>query len=106
MVLAQKDDIYLKKILEICENCIKTNEKAILSYSILFEVMEKINPETNDAIRNMIKDEYLLHLFEDNFKLYNQQANEMMEKNNIPNTDGKARDKYIVNGFPQMLINV
>ena len=97
--LAQKDDIYLKKILEICENCIKKNEKAILSYSILFEVMDKINRETNECLQNLIKDEYLLHLFEDNFKLYNEQAKEMMEKNNIPLTDAKSRDKFIVNGF-------
>ena len=97
--LSQKDDIYLKKILDICENCIKKNDKAILSYSILFEVMEKINPETNECIKNFIKDEYLLHLFQDNFKLYNQQANEILEKNNIPFTDGKSRDKFIINGF-------
>ena len=97
--IAQKDDIYLKKILEICEDCIKKNDKAILSYSILFEIMDKINRETNECIQNLIKDQYLLHLFEDNFRLYNKQANEIMEKNNIPSTDAKSRDKYVINGF-------
>ena len=99
LILAQKDDIYLKKILEICENCIKKNDKAILSYAILFEIMEKINPETNESISNIIKEEYLLNLFKDNFKLYNKQANEILEKNNILVTDAKARDKFIINGF-------
>ena len=97
--IAQKDDIYLKKILDICEECIKKNDKALLSYSILFEIMDKINRETNECIKNLIKDQYLLHLFEDNFRLYIKQAKEMMEKNNIPSTDGKSRDKYVINGF-------
>ena len=62
--IAQKDDIYLKKILDICKECIKKNDKALLSYSILFEIMDKINRETNECIQNLIKDQYLLHLFE------------------------------------------
>ena len=97
--IAQKDDIYLKKILDICKECIKKNDKALLSYSILFEIMDKINRETNECIQNLIKDQYLLHSFEDNFTLYIKQAKEMMEKNNIPSTDGKSRDKYVINGF-------
>ena len=100
ITLAQKDNIYLKKIIEICEECIKKNQKAILSYAILFEIMEKINPETNEVLNNFIKDEYLLHIFEDNFKLYNKQANEIMEKNNIPKDQ---RDKYkVLDGFSHL----
>ena len=62
--------------------------------------MEKINPETNEVLNNFIKDEYLLHIFEDNFKLYNKQANEIMEKNNIPKDQ---RDKYkVLDGFSHL----
>ena len=102
LIIAQKDDEYLKKILEISVYYIKNNEKAILSYAILLEVMKKINPRKNECINAIIKDKYLLNLYQDNFKLYNQQANDFMEKNNIQKTDYKARDKFVINGFTHL----
>ena len=99
LTLAQKNDIYLKKILTICENCLKKNENSLLSYSILFEIMDKMNIEENECIQGMVKDQYLLHLFEDNFRLYNKQASELFEKSEIKFEDGANRDKFKINGF-------
>ena len=99
LTLAQKNDIYLKKILTMCENCLKKNENSLLSYSILFEIMDKMNIEENECIQGMVKDQYLLHLFEDNFRLYNKQASELFEKSEIKFEDGANRDKFKINGF-------
>ena len=102
LIIVNRDDKYLEKVLEICENCLKNNENAILTYSILYEIMEKIPLESSEPIKKLIKDNHLLNLFEDNFKLYINQAKEILKKNNIPNSDGKIIDKYIINGFTHL----
>ena len=97
--IIEKDNKYLKKIFDICENSIKKNERTILSYSILFEIMDKINCETNEIVGDFIKDRHLLNLFEDNFKLYIKQTKDLLEKNNMGSSDANIIDKYIVDGF-------
>ena len=99
IIISEKGDIYLKKIFEICENHIKKNDKAIICFSILLEIIERINPKKIECLNILIKDDYLLNLFQDNFKLYNQQAIEIMEKNNILYSNSKSRDEFIINGF-------
>ena len=98
--LIEKNDIYLKKVLDICENYIKNNDKTILSYSILTEIMEKYL--NNEKINDFIKDQHLLHLFEDNFNLYVKQTKELLSKNNISFSEGEKIDKFIVDGFSHL----
>ena len=99
LTLARRDDKYLEKILGICENCLKKNENALLSYSILYEIMDKIQYNSNDILKNFIKDQYLLALFKDNIYLYIKQSKELLEKNNISLKDGQIIDKYLIDGF-------
>jgi len=98
--IIEKDKKYLKKIFDICENCIKNNEKTILSYSILFEVMDKLANEKIDIIDDFIKDEHLLKLFEDNYNLYIKQSKDLLKKNDI--TEPDIIDKYIIDGFTHL----
>ena len=99
LVLVSKDDKCLQKVLEICENCLKKNENSLLSYSILFEIMDKIH-NNSEPIENLKKEKHLIDMFEDNFKLYTKQAKELLEHNKIPSSDGDIIDKYLINGFP------
>ena len=99
--IVEKGDIYLEKVLDICKNCLKKNEKAILSYTILFKIMEKISYGSN-PIKNIISDKYLLNLFEDNFRLYIKQAKELLEKDKIPFSDAGNIDKFIIDGFTHL----
>ena len=100
--LVEKNDNYLGKVLDICENCIKNNDRTILSYSILTEIMDKYINESNEKIGEFIKDRHLLNLFEDNFHLYVKQAKELLTKNNITFSDGEIIDKYIFDGFSHL----
>ena len=100
--LIEKNDNYLGKVLDICENCIKNNDRTILSYSILYEIMDKYINESNEKISEFIKDNHLLNLFEDNFHLYVKQAKELLTKNNIAFSDGEIIDKYIFDGFSHL----
>ena len=100
--IVNRDDKYLIKVLKICEDCLKKNENSILSYVILCEIIQRITIETSEPIQNLIKDRYLLKLFEDNFYLYIKQVKELLEKNNISSTDGEIIDKYIFNGFTHL----
>ena len=99
IMLANRDDKYLDKILEICENCLKTNKNALLSYSILFEIMQRISYDNNNSLKNFIKDQHLITLFKENFYLYIKKAKKLLEENNISKTDGQIIDKYLIDGF-------
>ena len=100
LLLIEKNDNYLKTVLDICENYIKNNDKTILSYSILTEIMEKYL--NNEKINDFTKDQHLLHLFEDNFNLYVKQAKELLTKSNIAFSEGEKIDKLIVDGFSHL----
>jgi hypothetical protein len=100
LLLIEKNDNYLKTVLDICENYIKNNDKTILSYSILTEIMEKYL--NNQKINDFTKDQHLLHLFEDNFNLYVKQAKELLTKSNIAFSEGEKIDKLIVDGFSHL----
>ena len=100
--IISKDEEYLKKVLNICENCLKTNERAIMSYSILYQVMDKSNDNSVTTIFDFIKNEHLLNLYKDNFRLYIKQAKEMLTKNSISLTEGDIIDKYIIDGFSHL----
>ena len=102
LLLVEKNDNYLGKVLDICENCIKNNDRTILSYSILYEIMDKYINESNEKINEFIKDKHLLNLFEDNFHLYIKQIKELLTKNNITFSDGEIIDKYIFDGFSHL----
>ena len=102
LLLVEKNDNYLGKVLDICENCIKNNDRTILSYSILYEIMDKYINESNEKINEFIKDNHLLKLFEDNFHLYVKQVKELLTKNNITFSDGEIIDKYIFDGFSHL----
>ena len=100
--IVQKDKKYLKKIFNFCENSIKNNDKAILSYALLFEVLDKFHKDEKEIINDFIKDKHLLNIFEDNFRLYVKQAQELLTNNNIYFSDGDTIDKYIINGFTHL----
>ena len=96
-----RDEDYLKKVLNICENCLKTNERAIMSYSIIYQIMERSNSSIK-ILLDFIKNEHLLNLYKDNFHLYIKQAKEQLTKNNISLTEGDIIDKYIFDGFSHL----
>ena len=100
--IIEKDNKYLKKVFDICENFIKRNEKTISSFSILFEMIGKFWDEKNEneIIKDFIKDRHLLRLFEDNFKLYVEHTKNLLKKNNIFEAD--IIDKYIIDGFSHL----
>ena len=98
LIIVQKDDIYLDKILKICEIYIKNNNKIIMCYSILLTLIDKLGLDKK-LISDFIEKENLLKLFEDNFREYNKKAKELMEKDSIPFDDEKLRDNFIVEGF-------
>jgi len=102
LLIIEKKDEYLKKLLDICENCIKNNDKTIMSYSILSEIINKYSNESNETINEFTKDKHLLKLFEDNFNLYIKQSKELLSKNNISSSDGDIIDKYIIDGFTHL----
>jgi hypothetical protein len=97
-----KDEDYLKKVLNICENCLKTNERAIMSYSIIYQIMQNSKGSSIKTIYDFIKNEHLLNLYKDNFLLYIKQAKEQLTKNNISLTEGDIIDKYIFDGFSHL----
>ena len=97
-----RDEDYVKKVINICENCLKTNERAIMSYSILYQVMDHSQSSSVKAIFDFIKNEHLLNLYKDNFYLYIKQAKEQLTKNNISLTEGDIIDKYIFDGFSHL----
>ena len=99
--IIEKDKKYLKKVFNFCEKAIKNNKKPLMSYSILFEVMDKFSKEKNE-INDFIKDKHLLNLFEDNFRLYIRLAQEILTKNNINFSEGDAIDKYMINEFTHL----
>ena len=99
--IIEKDNKYLKKIFDMCENCIKNNEKIILSYLILLEIIGK--EESKESLSDLIKDERWLKLFEDNYKLYIKEAKDILEKNKISLSDGEFIDNYNINGFSHLM---
>jgi len=100
--ISSKDEEYLQKILNICENCLKTNERAIMSYSIIYQIMENSKNNSVKTLLDFIKNEHLLNLYKDNFLLYIKQAKELLTKNNISLNDGDIIDKYIFDGFSHL----
>ena len=104
-LITEKNDKYLKKVLEICENSIENNDKTIPSFSILEEILKKNiiqkeeKNEEKEVIKEFIKDNHLISLFEKNLKLYLQKAKEIFEKNKIPFTDGELISKYIIDEY-------
>ena len=102
LAIIRLDDSFLERILNICINSLKKNEKALLSFSILYEIMDNIIIQNSKPLLNLQKDYYLLKLFEYNFKLYINQAKDLMIKNNISDKDPQNIDKLIVDGFPHL----
>ena len=88
-LITEKNDKYLKKVLEICENSIENNDKTISSFSILEEILKKNiiqkeeKIEEKEVIKEFIKDNHLINLFEKNLKLYLQKAKEIFSLLNI-----------------------
>ena len=100
--IIDKDRKYLKKVLDICKEKVLKNEKTILSYSIIFEVMDKYAEDSGEIIGEFTKDKSLLKLFEENFNLYIKQAKEYLSKKNIPFSEGESIDKFIIDGFSHL----
>ena len=94
-----KNEIFLEKIINICENSLAKNENSILSYSLLFELLANINQEIYPKLQEFIKEKKLLKIFENNFRLYTEQANEIMKQKGIAFNEGKLRDECIIDNF-------
>jgi len=105
MVISFVDDKYLKKILSICENGIEKNKNCIQCYNIIIYIFQyhymKINNggTLNSVITEFTKENHIINLFENNFKMYLAKAKEILEKNKIPFTEGETISKYIIDDF-------
>ena len=100
--IIDKNKKYIKNILDICKNNVTNNKKTILSYSIIFEIMDKYSDNSGEIINDYIKDKFLLKLFEDNFNSYIEQAKYLLNKKNICFSDGDIIDKFIIDGFTHL----
>ena len=83
MIISFIDDKYLKKILSICQNGIEKNKNC-----------------PNEVITEFTKDNHIINLFENNFKIYLAKVKEILEKNKIPFTEGETISKFIIDDFP------
>ena len=106
LILLDRDDKYIEKVLSICENCLINNNKALLSYSILFQIIKKYSEKddegnlicTKDPINNFIINDHLLNLFKDNFYKYISIAKETITKENYT----EDIDKLIIDNFTHL----
>ena len=92
--------IFFEKIFVICLNNLKKNENSIKSINILTELIQIICLLNKSIYEKLIKDNNLIQIIETNFRLYKQEANEIMEKNNIE--FNKKRDDYLIKGYTHL----
>ena len=105
LLICPKNDKYLQKVLNICENGLEKNVNSIQCYIILqailnFYSLKVISGETqNEVITKFTKDNHIINLFENNLKIYLTKAKEILEKNKIPLTEVETISKYIIDDF-------
>ena len=78
--LMNKDENYIKKVLDICENNLKNNKNSLICYEILkFLISNFIKENSNDnlpylceikCLNNFLKEEHLMKIYEENFTNY------------------------------------
>ena len=109
--LINRDEYYLQKALEICQESVKNNKHTLICYSIIIAFFEKyiqsINQNENPpficfktTLSDFLRDEHLLKIFEVNFNDYNVIAKDIVKTNNINeynklNIDGFSHEKNI-----------
>ena len=88
--ITNKGDKYIKKIIDMCVDCIKSNKHSILAFDILNKYLfEMNNREYIAPMSELIQDNKLLNIFIDNFKAYKTTAKEISEKKgDLNNIDG------------------
>ena len=105
MIISFIDDKYLKKILSISENGIEKNKNCIQCYNIIiyifkYHYLRISNGQTpNEVITEFTKDNHIINLFENNFKIYLAKVKEILEKNKISFTEGETISKFIIDDF-------
>ena len=76
MIISFIDNKYLKKILSICENGIEKNKNCIQCYNIIIYIFKyhhlriSNGQSPNEVITEFTKDNHIINLFENNFKIY------------------------------------
>ena len=108
----EKDIIYSKQIIDICESNLKDNKNVLIIFYLLKKIIEKnknkicvndndnnniINDENNfinQAIFKLINEEKLLSLFKNNFLDYKKRAKEYIINNNIADSKNLIIDGY------------
>ena len=88
--ITSKGDKYIKKIIDMCVDCIKNNKHSSLAFDILNKYLfEMNNREYIAPMTELVQDNKLLNIFIDNFKLYKATAKEISEKKgDMNNIDG------------------
>ena len=105
ILMSSKNEKYLKKILDICENGLVKNEKAIQCFYVIEQILNKYKNNENDKekekeiINQFIKDNHLINLFENNTKMYLAKAKKILEENKIAFTEGELISKYIIDDY-------
>ena len=88
--ITNKGDKYIKKIIDMCIDCLKDNKHSILALDILHKYLfEMNNRDYISPLTELIHDNKLLNIFVDNFKHYKQTATEINDKKgDLTNIDG------------------
>ena len=105
LVLMTKDDTYLFKVLDICEKYIKDNNRTLICYSIILALFDKYIKDINqnqeppykcekEKLKEFLKNEHLLKIFEENFAAYNTIA-----KEKIKSLSKKEYSLLVIDGF-------
>ena len=102
--LMNKDEYYIKKVLDICENNLKNNNHSLICYEIIkFLIKNYIKEDPNEKLPNLceikclndfLRAEHLLKIFEENFTNYINIAREK-----ISSLSPKEIDNIIIDGF-------
>ena len=107
ILVTSQDDKYLKKVLNICENCLTKNDKTIPCFTIIERILEQYNTKKDEqeqkkenvVINEFTKDNHLINLFENNLKMYLTKTKEILEQNKISFTEGDLISKYIIDDY-------
>ena len=102
--LMKKDEIYIKKVLDICENNLKNNKHSLICYEMMKFLINnyiKENPNENlpylceiKCLNDFLKEEHLIKIFEENFTNYINFARKKFSSKNLIDID-----RIIIDGF-------
>ena len=111
--LPYKDDNYLKKILSMCENDLKSNNSSLIVLQILSSLIDKFTVSSTSVIylkqdlEDFTKNDNLLILYKNNFSQYISRIKEVINKNKKDEEmDGEAlgnNDNLVIDNYSHIV---